>query len=208
MVELKTAVIGKIIKLEWDLFQEVPHQGGPAPCQQERKTFETMRSCQAMSWSMPALKSYLQDLTQAREDGRNLLTEKYARMMENTAPKDYAAISHLLPALDPETQGIIDEIVDTVMRWELSLAKQYPNIFKRGRPLFSSSDTETVTSVETYLRGELATYSTNTLRLYQANINEQVSQGINGSAITLAQMMAAYGYDSLEEADNKLNSKP
>jgi hypothetical protein len=62
--------------------------------------------------------------------------------------------------------------------------------------------------VETYLRGELATYSANTLRLYQANINEQVSQGINGSAITLAQMMAAYGYDSLEEADNKLNSKP
>lgn len=202
-------MINEIIELEWELFQQVPNQGGAASCQQDRKTFTIMRSCQAASWSDKALRSYLQDLKQARKEGRNLLTEKYARMMKSTSPEEHAAMAHLLPSLHPDAQLLIDAIVESVMAWELSLAEQYPFIFKRGRPLFSHSDTKTVTSVETYLRGELATLSIRTLRLYHANMLDQQSRGINGSAITLTQMMAAYGFESLEKANEALkpNSK-
>jgi hypothetical protein len=100
-VSSKENLIASIVQAEWEMFQVVPNVGGPAGCQQDPKTFEIMRSSQAVSWSETALESYLDDLVTAQRSGRNLLTEKYARMMESTAPAEYAAIEHLLPPLTP-----------------------------------------------------------------------------------------------------------
>ena len=77
----KDDLVSKIIEREWDMFQNVSNIGGKASCQQDYQTFEIMRYSQAMSWSEATLKSYLTDLQNARKNKRNLLTEKYARMM-------------------------------------------------------------------------------------------------------------------------------
>jgi hypothetical protein len=197
-------LIAEIVKAEWKMFADVPNIGGKAACQEDYNTFEINRFAQAASWSEAALKSYLNDLTQAEKNGRNLLTEKYARMMQTTRPLEYANIKHLLPSLAPEIPALINKIVDIVLEWEEQLLKKYPYILKKGRPIYSSQDTMYVTSTETYLRGELATYSLKTLRLYYENVFRQKSENINGAELTLDYMMRRYGFNSLEEANNRL----
>ena len=48
-----------------------------------------MRTSQAEAWTEKLLKSYYDDLLQAKSHNRNLMTEKYARMMESTFPEEY-----------------------------------------------------------------------------------------------------------------------
>jgi hypothetical protein len=200
----KRTLIAQIIDLEWNMFQNGHNAGGTASCQEDPKRCEIMRFSQAMSWSEAALESYLGDLTEAQDNKRNLLTEKYARMMESTSPLEYyARIDQRLPHLAAETLQLIEGIVTIVMSWEEELAVKFPNIIQKGRPIHSSDDTIHVTSVETYLRGELATYSPSTLKLYYENVLKQKSENINGSEITLNIMVKQYGYNSLEEANEK-----
>lgn len=198
-------LIEKIVKIEWDMFQNVNDGGPKASCQSKPNTFYIMRISQCMSWSGETLKSYLSDLTEAQINGRNLLTEKYARMMESTHPEEYQTqIVHMLPALEPEALQLIDEIAKIVLKWEEEVWAKYPNVAERGRPIYREEDNSYVTSLETYLRGELATYSTNTLKLYHENILRQNSENINGSEIILDYTVKQYGFSSLQEANAKL----
>jgi hypothetical protein len=80
---------------------------------------------------------------------------------------------------------LIEQIVYIVLGWEQELLEKYPYITKRGRPLFSTEDSFGVTSMETYLRGELATFSLRTLEVCLDHIQKEKSEKINGSAITL-----------------------
>ena len=198
--------IAGIIAIEWKMFQGVPNIGGTAPCQEEQQTFEIMRMSQAASWSEAALESYLADLTEAQKQGRNLMTEKYARMMKSTSPEEYARIEHLVPHVDPEVFLLIEKIAMIVLDWEEELFRKYPLVLRRGRPIRSSSDTLFVTSLETYLKGELATFSLKTLKLYYEHLLKEQSENINGSEITLTQTIKQYGFHSLEEANEKLKS--
>ncbi len=79
----KEELIAKIIGIEWEMFRSVTNIGGTAGCQEDPKTFEIMRPSQAMSWSDEALESYLEDLQEAEKNERNLITEKYARIMQS-----------------------------------------------------------------------------------------------------------------------------
>ena len=200
-------MIGSIIEAEWKMFQDVANIGGRAACQDDSETFRIMRAGQSAGWSDAMLKSYLDDLNEAERSERNLLTEKYARMMGSTSPMEYARIEHLLPPIDPEAIELIERIVRIVLQWEEELLEKYPYIIKRGRPLFSTEDSIGVTSKETYLRGELSTYSLNTLELYLDHIQKEESENVNGSAITLLFMVKQYGYSSLEEANEKIRSR-
>ncbi len=197
-------LISGILERELKMFQAVPSAGGRAPCQDDVRTFRIMRSSQMASWSDAALESYLDDLGQAEQAGRNLLTEKYGRMMKHTWPDEYARIERLLPSVDPRATELAEEIVGVILGWERQLLEKYPNIVRRGRPISSAQDSPGVTSLETYLRGELATYSVRTLELCLAHVRRQESEKVNGSAIILAQTMKQYGFASLEEANQKL----
>lgn len=200
-------LIDNIVEIEWEMMQDVNTGGPKVSCQSDFKTFSIMRGSQAVSWSEAALESFLRDLIDAYFNGRNLLTEKYARMMESTDPEVYhAEIEHRLPALEPEAIRLIDEITEIVIEWEEELKSKYPDLRKKGRPTYSTEDSKFYTSVETYLRGELATYSVKTLELYYENIKRQKSENINGSEITLRHMVKEYGYTSLEQANEKLRS--
>ncbi len=203
----KEEIITRIIAIEWKMFQDVPNIGGTAACQGERQTFEIMRVSQAASWSEAALESYLDDLTEAQKQERNLMTEKYARMMKSTSPLEYARIEHLVPPVSPEVLSLIEKIAVIVLDWEEELFGKYPLVLRQGRPIRSSGDTLFVTSLETYLKGELATYSLKTLKLYYEHLVKEQSENINGSEITLAQTIEQYGFTSLEEANEKLKSQ-
>lgn len=204
---MKEELIAKILAMEWNMFQNVANVGGRTACQNDFETFSIMRSSQAIAWSEAALASFLEDLAEAQENGRNLLTEKYARMMEFTAPWEYARIRHHLSPLDHETRLLIDQIAKIHLAWEEEIRAEYPYIRRRGRPASSSDDMPYITSIETYLRGELATYSPRTLALYYQNILEQKAGNINGAQIVLAAMMRQYGFNSLAAANESMRMR-
>ena len=204
---LKEDLIASIVALEWEMFQNVNNVGGRAACQDNFETFSVMRSSQATAWSEAALASYLEDLTDAQENGRNLLTEKYARMMEFTAPLEYARIQHQLPPVEQETRLLIDRITKIHLAWEKEISINFPYIRRRGRPASSSDDTSYLTSIETYLRGEFATYSTRTLALYYQNALEQKAANINGAQVVLAATMQQYGFTSLAAANEAMKKR-
>lgn len=203
----RESLIAEIVKREWEMFQGVESAGGRASCQDDFQTFCIMRSSQSASWSDEVLQSYLEDLIAAGESGRNLISEKYARMMESTSPAEYAAMAHLLPEIEPEASELAEKIVAIVMEWEKELHQKYPYILGRGRLLSSSQDSPVATSLETYLRGELKTYSIKTLKLYLQNARKQRDESINGSAITMLATMKQYGFNSLEEANEAIKSR-
>jgi hypothetical protein len=203
----KEELLEEIIEIEWNMLQNVANIGGKASCQEDPATFRVMRTSQGISWSEDTLQSYLSDLKEAESKGRNLLSEKYARMMESTSPSEYANIAHLIPPMDPEVPPLIDQIVKIMLDWEEETSQKFPYLRSRGRPIHRSEDSQMVTSFETYLRGELQTYSKKTLELYYKNISEQKSKHINPSEVVLEQTVRQYGYKSLEEANQKLKER-
>ena len=78
----KDELINRIIEAEWSMFDEVNNEGGRAACQDDEWTFYAMRYSQHNAFSVEMLESYEQDIMDAVQEGRNLLTEKYAYMME------------------------------------------------------------------------------------------------------------------------------
>jgi hypothetical protein len=205
-MDTENSLIEKVVDWEWELFQNVENIDGKASCQEDPKTFKIMRFSQFESWPEAALESYLDDLNEANKKQINLISEKYARMMSSTSPSHYAKIEHLLQPLDSDKQKLIEKAVRIVLEWEEELVKKYPYILRKGRPLYSSLDSPFVTSVETYLRGELSTYSKRTLELYYEHLLNEKSRNMNASEITLESMVRKYGYKSLEEANEAMKN--
>lgn len=195
------AIIRSVVAIEWALFDKVRNCGGRAACQDDAQTFSIMRSSQFRAWDRELLESYKEDLLYAQAQGRNLLCEKYAYMMERTAPAEYEAIKGALPVPGTEALYLADLICDAHVAWQEELAKRYPNLTSRGRPIRKEMDGPGVTSFETYLRGELLTYSVETLRLYAAFVEKNQEEKINLCEQVLQNTVLRYGYPDLETAE-------
>lgn len=197
-------LIAQIVAQEWAMFNEVQNNGGRADCQNNPRQFEIMRSSQLKTWSDEVQQSYLNDLTTAAYMGRNMLTEKYAYMMENTHPEEFAQIRQFLPEIEPQIRVKIDEIVDINLDWQQEADEKYPNLRAKGRPLTSKEDTAFVTSFETYLRGELKTYSADTILKLHVYTLASLEKHYNMAIANLQNMVGQLGYASLEEANEKM----
>ena len=127
-MERKERVIEETIKMEWLQFQEVSNEGGRAACQDDQETFVIMRKSQFLAWDEEVIVSYLDDLNEAREKGWNLITEKYARMMESTAPEQYARFADVLPKREEARIRIQEDIISKEMEWAEEFAAKYKNI--------------------------------------------------------------------------------
>jgi hypothetical protein len=195
------ATVAQILDREWEMFQEVRGLDGPAPCQQDRKTFDIMRSAQVRSWDQQTADSYLGDLLRARAGERNLMTEKYARMMLYTSPCACRGVGAVLPDLDPSTTLLVENLTAASVRWMEQAAAEYPHVVARGRPIHAYEDGTFTTSFETYTRGELATYSLKTLQLLEAHYTAMVDRGDNPAVAVLRYTAESYGYASLERAE-------
>jgi len=196
--------ISLILDLEWEAFQAVHNAGGRASCQDDRDTFTIMRKSQFLTWNEEMLASYLQDLVTAKENDRNLLQEKYAHMMEHTAPKEYGRIKASLLPVPEQTKSLADEIVAIQLEWHRAYARTFPKLAVRARPVDRQGEFAGMTSFETYLRGELLTYSRNTLDLYAGHVKQQDVQGANMSVQIMENTARMYGYSSAAEAEAAL----
>ena len=203
---IEQGVVSEILDLEWEMFQDVRGLDGPAPCQQDRGTFEIMRSSQLASWNQEIAESYLDDLRRAAAIGRNLMTEKYARMMESTSPCECRGVGAVVPELDESTTRLVERLADLSVRWMEEAAAKYPLLSARGRPIRACEDSRFTTSFETYNRGELATYSSRTLRLLEDHYLQLVAGGANPAEVILTHTMAGYGFTSLEQAEAALRA--
>ncbi|WP_419024600.1 DUF4125 family protein [Emergencia sp.] len=196
-------IIEKIIEIEYRMFDKVNEGGARASCQDDKETFYAMRRCQFTAWNEAMRESYLEDLICAEEAGFNLVTEKYARMMKYTAPAEYAQIEGLLRPVTAEKEELVDQIHAISMEWSRQLHRQYPHIASGGRSL---DDDETSqfggTSISTYLRGELLTYSENTLSAYLAWQKVLLEKGENMDQAILEATVKLYGFASLAEAES------
>lgn len=197
----KELTIDKIVNLEWKQFQAVQNQGGRASCQDNWKTFEIMRKSQFFAWDEEVVDSYYQDLLLAELAHWNMLTEKYARMMESTAPAEYEALKDILPGRTQERLGLQEKIIKMNIRWEEEFAARYPNIAGRGRCIHTYEDTPWSTSMETYIRGELGTYSNGTVEKYYDMCLRMEREGESLTEKTMYEMIRFYGYETLEAAE-------
>ena len=200
----KSALVDELVSLEWEAFDKVHNEGGRADCQDDWNTFSIMRKSQYLAWDEEMLKSYISDFNRANDRGWNLITEKYGRMMESTAPVQFLEIKDSLPKLPEVKKEIIEEIVKIQVGWMEEFAKEYPKAAENARSIHSSEDNMYNTSYETYLRGELSTYSDQTLDLYGRFVADVWKDGKNLAKIIMENTAKLYGYTSLEDLEGKL----
>lgn len=194
----KNQLIETIVEKEWRQFTIVNNQGGRASCQDDRSTFDIMRKSQFLAWNNELLESYFQDLEQSENSGWSLLAEKYARMMVSTDPVEYERIKGQLPHRSEERVTKQEEIVMLQVLWLEEIYQKYPRLEGSGRPVRTWQDTPWATSFETYLRGELGSYSDKTIALYIKMVEEMKQQGQNLAEITLENTAQLYGYKDLQ----------
>ena len=202
-----TDLIQRTIAMEWNMFDKIQNLGGRASCQENPTTFNIMRSSQFKAWTPELLQSYYQDLVSAKAFGQNLLSEKYAYMMERTNPKEYEAIKDKLPQRTPKAMEIIQTLCGIQVAWLEDLSQRYPFLTNRGRSIQQTQDQQTGTSFETYLWGELATYSPRTLNLYAAYVTQLHQTGCNLNEMVLQNTVEQYGYTSMDAAEQDLSEK-
>ncbi len=196
-------LIFEVAQTEWDMFQHVYNTGGRASCQDDPDTFFKMRMSQWMVYSDEVLHSYLEDCAKALEEGRNLMFEKYGRMMESTFPEEYEEIREYLPDVKDKLE-IVEKIVGINLEWDTQMLHDYPNLRNRGRVHTTAQDSIMAgSSMESYLRGELLSYSVHTLELICQETVTAYEKGESLLKQTIANETLFYGYTSLEEAEEK-----
>ena len=199
LIDKKEALINE----EWTNFTAVHNQGGKASCQEDPETFFIMRRSQFTCWDEELVESWYNDLVNAKNAGRNLLSEKYAWMMQHTAPAEFEKIKDFLTEPSPQAELLIEEITETEVRWMEEYSQQYPFMAMGNRPVHSYEDSAYDTSFETYLRGELHTYSINTLRLYRKMIKNLCDENKSMAVIIMEAMVKQYGYKDLADAEKQ-----
>lgn len=183
-MDKKAELIDKILKAEFDMFQRVP-TASPTACQESEGGFRLMRGSGFETWSEATLESYLDDLIQAKREGRNLLTEKYARMDD------------LIPCTN--FNPVIDDIVKIESQLQEEVRERYPHLLRGGNMCQAGG-------FEIYLRGEMETYSDQTLDLYYQDLMQALREGRNVAEERYLRMSLKLGYSSLEEHENAMKS--
>lgn len=178
-VEDRKALVKSIIDAEQEMFVEVRSLDGVSPCQERLKTFRLMRWMTHSAHNDDFLKSYFQDLAKARQEGRNLMTEKYA-VMDGYIPSEVT-----------ETMKFI---VFSETQWMDDLKKRYSNIFKRQG------------GFKAYLEADLQVLSQRSLRLYYKEVLAGINAERNLVEERYENLYKLLGHNSLEEVNAKAAS--
>lgn len=191
-----------IVRHEWQQFQETTNEGGRASCQGNWPMFHQMRLSQFLTWDADLLESYEADLTDADRVGRNLITEKYGRMMASTAPEEYArAIEPFIPRLSAARVDAQERVIAMQVAWAADFRARWPKLGEAMRVLTTAEDTPQATSFETYLRGELGTYSNRTFALYERLVERLTTENRNLTQDTILNTIHLAGFEDLDSAE-------
>jgi hypothetical protein len=196
-------LVEAIARLEFEAFDKVKNEGGRASCQNDWPTFSIMRKSQYLTWNRTMLLQYLYDFHREYLRGHNLIEEKYGRMMESTAPEQYEKIRDHFPLLTEEKKNIIEQICSMQVGWMEAFAAEYPALADNARSIHTSEDNPFNTSYETYLRGEIGTYSDKMLELYGRYIVGYAREGKNPAYDIMGNSVRMYGYQDIDEAEKK-----
>ena len=109
-----------------------------------------------------------------------------------------------MPEISPEKEELVQKIVEIYLHWEEEIIQKYPKVTAKGRPLHSEFDTPNHTSIETYLKGELSSYSVKTLKLYYEYIQSCVTNKVNLAENNLENIVLEKGYKTIDEAEKSL----
>lgn len=120
--------------------------------------------------------------------------------MKDTAPAEFEQIRHLLPVPDCYAKQLIEKIVSDQVCWAEEYAKKYWALAYWNRATHSYEDGAYDTSFETYLRGELHTYSLRTLKLYDCFIRQLLEPRENLIFRIMDSTVRFYGYVSIGDA--------
>lgn len=200
----KEEKVDMIVELEWKEFDKVQNEGGRADCQDDWDTFMVMRKSQYLTWTEKMLDEYLWYFNECMKEGRNLITEKYGRMMESTVPWEYENIKDKLPALSKERKAVMEAVIRIQVGWMEEFAEEFPRMAGNARSIHTSEDRVFNTSYETYLRGELGTYSEELMGMYGRFVADLAKEGKNLARMTMENTAKLYGYASLEAAEKSL----
>jgi hypothetical protein len=185
---MNQALVQRVLDIEWSMFVRVKNSAGPAPCQSAPENFQMIRGSLFESWTDAMLESYLHDLEHARDAGRNLLTEKYARMDDLIEPVS--------------TNPVIGSIVTIESEWHNEIRDKYPALYER---CCRKTDAEDGGNFNVYLRCELETYGDETLRLYHENVESANSKGENLALNALERLVRDSGYRDVAHAEECLS---
>lgn len=185
---MKTAareqVVEQIIEVEWQMFRRV-RGSSSASCQNNPKAFSAVRGSIFQLWPDELLASYLQHLQDAAKAGRNLLTEKYARM------------DKLIPPLS--NNPLLDKIVSIEVKWQEEIQQTYPALYQQSCRSTEHADNGSNFSV--YLRAELETYGEEAIELYYAWVAAADARHRNMSITMLENLVVRGGFSDLEQAE-------
>lgn len=202
--EEKKKQIDQLIRAEWRMFGRVNNIGGRASCQDDFSTFYAMRYSQFLAWEERVLDSYEEDVSEAEDQGRNLVELKYGYMMQYTEPEYYQKyLAMALPPISGKKRELTESIMELTAEWYQEAKEKYPHFVLRGRPE-ENTDQSGMTSVDVYLRGELYTYSERTLERYLEMMHRKKSLGENMICEIYGYTAKCYGFKNLDEAELSL----
>ncbi|MBF1198498.1 MAG: DUF4125 family protein [Fusobacterium periodonticum] len=193
----KEKIIEKILEKEWKYFSNLNNIGGRADCQDNREDFIIMRKSQWETFNEETLLSYLEDLNSKN----NPLFQKYAQMMKYNSPEEYEKIKDILEKASDEKTDLVNKIMFIYMEWEKEFFERYPIFSSMGRPLYSSEDDDIETSIETYLRGELLSYSEKTLKLYLNYVIDNKEKNINLAIKNMDNLARMQGFNDSNDVE-------
>lgn len=188
----KDTLISRIISEEYRMFSAVENIGGRASCQDDFDTFYIMRYAQHSIFTENTLESYLKDIEAAKAAERNLVTEKYSWMMEETDPIWFTErLSPYLPRISEWKMRMVERMTLTFMECYEHVKKQYPDILARGR---SPYDSQGGASIRLYFSSELKTWSEATLLLACKDVVSHLERQDNPVSMIYEKIMDFYGH--------------
>lgn len=193
----KNEIIEKILEKEWEYFSNLNNIGGRAICQDNKEEFIIMRKSQWLTFNIETLLSYWKDLNSAQ----NPVFKKYARMMKYTMEGEYKKIEYILEEISLEKKDLVNKIMLIYMKWEEEFFSSYPVYASMGRALYSYQDTPEETSIETYLKGELYSYSEKTLYSYLNFIIEMYEKNNNLAIENMNNIAKLQGFKNCQEVE-------
>lgn len=197
----KKELIEEIIYLEWEMMISITAIDDPEGCREDPVTFRIMRTSQHFIWSEDTLLSLLADLKLAQSQKVNMVAERYAHMMKITHPDEYEKIKDDLRPVSDEAGKLVEAVMQAFSEWNTEVDRKYPNIRSFGRP---ATENGTWTSGDTYLRGELFTYSAETLSLCIQDVSRAQTHFLNLSELNLLCMARFYGFQSLDDMERHI----
>ena len=151
----------RVVALEWEQFDAVLGMNGRAGCQDDLRRFSAYRCAQYLAFPHGLIPRVLAELEQAGLSGRNLVEEKYARMMAATDPAEFNRTwANALPLTSAVKRGTLGQLRELLEPALAQAARDLPQTHRHARPDVSSAG---AVSALDYFLAELEGYSLSTI---------------------------------------------